>query len=81
MLEAGINWMESTDLSGILHLVHEYKRFLKVQVKSTNREELIDGIEHFGDTKVNVESRSRNTNHLQRGLRGVVQRNGRATAV
>ncbi len=83
MKDAGINWMkttaESPDLNPIENLWHELKHFLRRRVKPSTKEELIQGIWVFWETKVKVASCTKYIDHLQKVIPAVIRNDGRAS--
>ena len=77
-----INWWrtpaESPDINPIENLWHELKEYIRREVKPTNKEELVNGIEDFWKT-VDVAKCTKYIKHLRKVIPKIIELNGAAT--
>ena len=72
---------QSPDLMPIELVWHDLKRYLSVEVKPDNSEELMDGIEKFWKDKVTIENFNSKINHLNRVMNNIIFLNGKPTGM
>lgn len=77
-----INWWqtpaESPDLNPIKQVWSHLKQYLTHIIKPKNKQELIDGIKHFWNTKLTAAQCTRYINHLHRVIPVVIAKQGEA---
>ena len=85
LLNSGINhWKtpaQSPDMNPIELVWNDMKTFLHTDIKPNSKEELINGIHQFWDTKVTVDYCNRKINHLYRVVPEVIRLNGKPTGL
>lgn len=83
MEENHINWWqtppESPDLNPIENLWHELKEYVRREVKPQTKDQLIDGIEQFWHSRVDVAKCRKYIEHLRKVIPKVIEVNGEAT--
>lgn len=79
---SGINWWrtppESPDMNPIENLWHELKEHIRREIKPRNKQELIDGINHFW-ASVDVNKCTQYINHLRKVLPKAIEVRGEPT--
>ena len=70
---------QSPDLMPIELVWHDFKRYLIVEVKPDNSEELMDGIEKFWKDIVTIKYCYSKINHLNRVMNNIILLNGKPT--
>jgi transposase len=72
---------QSPDLNPIELVWQDLKVFLGEEVKPNNQQELVNGINLFWNTKVTVQYCNDKIDHLERVLKTVIQKGGKATGM
>ncbi len=82
LVENDVNWWrtpaESPDLNPIENLWHELKEYMRREVKPTNKEQLVNGIQEFWKT-VDRKKCCKYIGHLKKVIPAVIELNGDAT--